>query len=333
MATIKQFIQTNPASAMELFGRLLETSDKALKTRERLFGELKDELERAVSLEEQHLFPVLKKHKETKDLVQDAISDNKQTRKLLADLDRTAKDDEAFLTKVSDLRKAFQQHVRDEKKELLPAVLKALSDEEAESVIAGIEDEKAEIEAAKRAEAEERREQAKQEREQVETVQRTSEGMARTVRSMADGAQRASRTAQDGIRTGIASATETAQRSTHNVAQLFSLSTKQSQEAASQAAERMRAVAQSSTAVVQGFQEVSRAWFEMRQNRFQKNVEAFTALSRCRSVPEFVAAQTAVVRENVDMSLENSRRLAQLSAGVVEQVSRTVTAQATKSAA
>jgi len=60
VATIKQFIQANPAKALELFSRLLDTSDKAIKTRERLFGELKNELELAVNLEEQHLFPVLK---------------------------------------------------------------------------------------------------------------------------------------------------------------------------------------------------------------------------------------------------------------------------------
>jgi hypothetical protein len=328
MATIRQFIQTNPAKALELFGRLLDTSDKALKTRERLFGELKDELDLALNLEEQHLFPVLKKHKQTKELVQEALSDNKQTRKLLTELEHTAKDDEGFLSKVAELRKAFQQHVRDEKKELLPAVLKALSDEEAETVLGNIENEKADIEAAKRAEADERREAAREQREQVESVQRTAEGIASTVRSAADGAQRAARTAQDTVRTGVGRAAEVAQRSTDNVAQLFSLSTKQTQEAAGQAAERMQAVAQSSTALVRGFQEVSRAVFEMTQDRFQRNVEALTALSRCRSVPEFLAAQTSLVRDNVDLTLENSQRLAQLSVGVVEEVSRTVTVDA-----
>ncbi len=49
---------------------------------------VKTELELVAKLEEQHLFPVLRKHKETKDLVQDALHDNKQTRKLLADLER-----------------------------------------------------------------------------------------------------------------------------------------------------------------------------------------------------------------------------------------------------
>ena len=60
-------------------------------------GQIGGELELAVSLEEQHLFPVLKKHKETKNLVQDALSDNREVRKLLGQLERTLKDDENFL--------------------------------------------------------------------------------------------------------------------------------------------------------------------------------------------------------------------------------------------
>ena len=47
--------------------------------------------------------------------------------------------------------------MRDERKELLPAVLKALDDEEAEAIVEKIEGAKAEVEEAKRAEAEERR--------------------------------------------------------------------------------------------------------------------------------------------------------------------------------
>jgi hypothetical protein len=323
MTTIRQFIQTSPTKAMELFGRLLDTSDTAVKTRERLFGQLKDELELAASLEEQHLFPVLKKHKETKELVQEALSDNKQTRKLLTELEHTAKDDEQFIPKVLELRKSFQQHVRDEKKELLPAVLKALSDEEAETILANIENEKAQIEAAKRAEADERREEARQEREQVETVKRTADSIATGVRSAAEGAQRAARASQDTVRTGLGTASEVAQRSTEHVVQLFSASGKQTQEAAEEAAQRMQAVAQSSTALVRGFQEVSRAYFEMTQDRFQKNVEAFAAFSLCRSVPEFVEAQTSLVRQNVDLTLENGQRLAQLSVQVFEEATHT----------
>jgi len=149
MTTIRQLIQTSPAKANELFAKLADTSESAVKTRERLFSELKEELELLAGLEEQHLFPVLRKHKESKDLVAEAISNNKETRKLLAELERTPKESGEFASKVAELRKAFQRHVRDERNELLPAVLKALSDEEAQAVVETIEAEKAEIEAAK----------------------------------------------------------------------------------------------------------------------------------------------------------------------------------------
>ena len=87
MLTIRQLIQTSPAKANELFAKLAETSGNAVKTRERLFAELKEELELQMRLEEQHLFPVLRKRKETKDLVPDALNDNKEARKALTELE------------------------------------------------------------------------------------------------------------------------------------------------------------------------------------------------------------------------------------------------------
>jgi len=94
MPTIRQLIQTSPAKANELFAKLAETSGNAVKTRERLFAELKEELELQMRLEEQHLFPALRKRKETKDLVPDALNDNKETRKALSALERTPKESE-----------------------------------------------------------------------------------------------------------------------------------------------------------------------------------------------------------------------------------------------
>ena len=121
-------------------------------------GQIGGELELAVSLEEQHLFPVLKKHKETKNLVQDAPRDNREVRKLLGQLERTLKDDENFLPLEGHGAEETIPAARTRREEgMLPAVAKALSDEEAETILANIEDEKAVIEAAKRAEAEQRR--------------------------------------------------------------------------------------------------------------------------------------------------------------------------------
>jgi iron-sulfur cluster repair protein YtfE (RIC family) len=59
--TLRSLMQVGPSKANELFARLFETSGAAVKTRERLFTELKAELELHTELEEQHLFPILKK--------------------------------------------------------------------------------------------------------------------------------------------------------------------------------------------------------------------------------------------------------------------------------
>lgn len=210
MTTIKQLIQTSPTKANELFARLVDTSDNAVKTRERLLSELTTELELVAKLEEQHLFPVLRKHRETKDLVSDALNDNKQMRKLLAELEQVPKGSEEFAPKVAELRKVFQQSVRDDRKELLPAVLKALSDEEARTIVEKIEDGKAEVEEAKRAEADQRRADARQEREQAERLlaeqkeaddrqRKTREAARQTVDAAAETSHQVVRSAAEGV--------------------------------------------------------------------------------------------------------------------------------------
>src|SRR5690242_16834478 len=165
---LRTFMQTGPAKANELFARLAETSDGAIKTREKLFAELKAELELHTSLEEQHLFPVLRRNPETKGLVADAIKDNRELRAKLAELDGLPKTDEAFPERLKELQKAFRQHARDEKTELLPAVQRALSEEQVQGVAEKMEAGLAEAEQARQAEAEERRARARQEREEVE---------------------------------------------------------------------------------------------------------------------------------------------------------------------
>ena len=109
-----------------------------------------------MDLEEKHLFPILRKQAETKELVAAAIRDNKDLRAKLGELDALPKNDETFLAKVAELQKAFRQHARDEKRELLPAVQKALSEEQVQGIVEKMEDTLAEADQAKQEEAEER---------------------------------------------------------------------------------------------------------------------------------------------------------------------------------
>jgi iron-sulfur cluster repair protein YtfE (RIC family) len=181
--TLRTLMQAGPAKANELFARLSETTDGAVKTRGKLFAELKAELELHTSLEEQHLFPILRRNPETKGLVAEAVKDNKELRAKLVELDALPKDDETFYERLKELQKSFRQHARDEKRELLPAVQRALSDEQVQGIVEKIE---ASVAEAKQDELEERRAKARQEREQQEAAEHLQEEASRLVRGAAE---------------------------------------------------------------------------------------------------------------------------------------------------
>lgn len=315
-----RFSRTPPAKANELFEKLLATSHTALKTRERLFADLKEELDLLASLQEEHLFPILRRHGMT-DLVRDASADNDETRALLASLERMPRDNDAFLAQVAELRKVFQQHIRDDKKELLPAVLKVLSDEEANAVAEKVEDDMASVEETKRAET-------RRTRAQGEAVQRVTEDVADTVRAGVEGAQTMVRTMQEAVQTSFGAVSDMARRSTAQPLPLFHSSGGDARDLAGQATEHLRAVAQSSTALARGVQDVSREVVALSQKRLQTNLDGLNQLARCRSLSDLMAVQSSLLRENLELTLNNSRRLSEMTIQVVDEATRASTVQA-----
>jgi len=324
MTTNRRFSQAPPDKANELFEKLLATSDTAVKTRERLFVELKQELELLANLQEEHLFPVLRRHG-MHDLVREATSDNEETRALLAELEHMPKNNAEFIGHVTELRRAFQQHIRDDKKKLLPAVLKVLSDDEAQAMAEKVENEMANIEETKRAEA-------KRVREQVETVQRVTEDVADTLRAGVEGAQTVARTMQEAMENSLGAISELTRRSSGQALQIFGRPEGDAQGLSEEASHNFRAVAQSSTVLARGLQDVSREVFERSQQRLQRNLDGLHALARCRSMTDFVEVQSSLLRDNLEQTVENSRRLAELTIQMADEATRTVTVQAEKSA-
>ncbi len=320
--TNERFSRTPPVKANELFEKLLATSDAALKMRERLLGDLKEELELLAQLQEQHLFPILRQHG-MQDLVLEASKDNEETSTLLAQLERTPKNDAGFLSRVAELRKVFQQHIRDDKKELLPAVLKVLSDEEATAIVETVEDEMASIDDTKRFEA-------RRAREQGEAVQRVTEDVADTLRAGVESAQTMAQAMQEAISNSFSAFSELARRSTGQTMQIVDQPDGNTRGLTEEASHNLRAVAQSSTALARGLQEVSREVVTRSQQRLQRNLDGLQALARCRSMTDFVEVQSSLLRDNLEQTMENSRRFAELTLQMTDEVTKTVTVQAEK---
>jgi hypothetical protein len=324
MTTNGQFSQAPPNKANELFEKLLATSNTAVKARERLLAELKAELELLATLQEEHLFPVLRRHG-MQDLVLEATSDNQETAALLAELERMPKNSAEFISQVTELRRVFQQHIRDDRKELLPAVLKVLSDEEAKTIVETVEDEMANMDEMKRADT-------RRVREQTEAVQRVTEDVADTLRAGVETAQTMAHAMQEAMETSFGMFSELTRRTTGQGLQIFGRGDGDALGLSEEAAQNLRAVAQSSTALTRGLQDVSREVADRSQKRLQRNLDGLQALARCRSMTDLVEAQTSLLRDNLEQTVDNSRRIAELTIQMAEEATRTVTAQAEKTA-
>lgn len=252
MAT-RHFSKTPPDRANELFDKLLATSDGAAKTRERLFGELKDELELLATLQEQHLFPILQKHR-MDDLLTAANSDNEETSLLVGELEHMPKNSTEFLGKIAELRKTFQRHIRDDRKELLPAVLEVLSEAEAQAVVEQVEDELANLNDMKQGEI-----------------------------GLLTDATHISRLGLDGVDDVVRMGTDSA----HTVAS--------------------------------GVQDLSQEYLRMSQRRIQTNLDGWTKLVQCRSLPDLAKTQASLIQDNLELTFRNSFRLADLAVQLAEK--------------
>src|SRR5919206_1139885 len=128
-----QFFQRDHNRVSGLFDKLADTSEGAVKTRERLFGQLKAELDAHTAAVEEVLYPVLKRHPQTKDLVPEKKELN-EVDKTLQELDGLPKEDESFLKRLGELKRVVERHLREEEKKIVPALKRALNDDEVEAI-------------------------------------------------------------------------------------------------------------------------------------------------------------------------------------------------------
>ena len=229
-------LQTDSAQADALFAKLAETSPGAAKTRERLFEELKEEIQLLTRLEHDHLIPALKKHAGTKTIVAQSGERSSELKALLDRLEQAPKDGEAFLTQVAELKAAFEQHLKDEKTALLPKVQKALSDEEIRTVAERIETDRAEVAATGRHEAEVQRAEARRQREQEAARQEAAEAAEREVRRLARAERAAAQAAEQEAREAAEAAEREARRVARAERAVAQAAEQEAREAAEQAA-------------------------------------------------------------------------------------------------
>jgi hemerythrin superfamily protein len=113
-----QMLKEDHRKVEDLFAKIDETTERAEKTREELFGRAKRELDVHAHLEETLVYPELRKAEETRELTLEAFEEHKVVKELLAELDRMAKGTEQWKAKFTVLKENVEHHVKEEEDEL-----------------------------------------------------------------------------------------------------------------------------------------------------------------------------------------------------------------------
>jgi iron-sulfur cluster repair protein YtfE (RIC family) len=118
------------------------TTERALKTREELFTQLKNELDLHAQIEEEIFYPALEDAEETHEITLEAYEEHNLVKQLLAELEAEPKDDEKWTAKFTVLKENVEHHVEEEEGEMFTKARKVLSSEEAKELGARLQEAK-----------------------------------------------------------------------------------------------------------------------------------------------------------------------------------------------
>jgi hypothetical protein len=125
-----ELLKKDHQKVSDLFKRLEDTTERAVKTREELFATLKEELTVHARIEEQIFYPAIKEAEETHEITLEAIEEHNVVKQLLTELDGLAVDDEVWTAKLTVLKENVEHHVEEEEGEMFKGARKVLSTEQ-----------------------------------------------------------------------------------------------------------------------------------------------------------------------------------------------------------
>lgn len=109
---------------------LEDTTERAVKTREELFGRLQKELDVHEAIEEEILYPALKEHPKTKELALEAYEEHHVVDMVMEEIQDVPFDDETWAAKLTVAKENLEHHIEEEEGEMFDQARKVFSDEE-----------------------------------------------------------------------------------------------------------------------------------------------------------------------------------------------------------
>lgn len=132
---------------------------------------------------------------------------------------------------------------------------------------------------------------------------------------------------QEAVRSGLNIAAASAHRSLSGLQEAFT--GEKAKEAMKQSSEHFETITAASAVLSKGFQDISREWMDTAKKGAEKSQEAFHALARCRSPNEFFEIQSRLLKENLGILVDSTRRVAEISSETAKTATQKIGATGT----
>ncbi|HEV8641000.1 MAG TPA: hemerythrin domain-containing protein [Methylomirabilota bacterium] len=143
--TATELLKKDHSEVKKLFTQLGRTTTRAARRREGLIDKLAEELEIHAQVEEEIFYPAMKESGEGEDLVQEALDEHGEMKRLMAELQGMDVSSDDVAAKAEELREAVVHHATEEEREMFPLARKRLGTEELSRLGEQIQSRKAEL--------------------------------------------------------------------------------------------------------------------------------------------------------------------------------------------
>jgi len=126
----------------KLMKELDSTTDRGVKTRERLFTKVQQELEVHEAIEEEIFYPALKEHPKAKEIVLEGYEEHHVVDLLMSELENLDVTDETWGAKAIVMKENIEHHIEEEEGEMFKTARQVFDKQELEDLGSRMEERK-----------------------------------------------------------------------------------------------------------------------------------------------------------------------------------------------
>ena len=153
------------------------------------------------------------------------------------------------------------------------------------------------------------------------------------VEKLADFRQRATEDGWKSMQSSVDAASQGFQNASNQFTRTLGFSGEEGEQLARQSGQNVEAITKFGTVLTQACQDTSREWYGLAQKQLQRNLEGLSKLAHCRSIQDFAAVQSSLIRESLQHMVEDSRSIVEISLKAVNDASKAVAGTAQGNAA